>query len=700
MAALLTAAPVLRAQLNPPHLAYVYPAGGVRGTTFQVTVGGQFLNGAASAYLSGAGVHAAVIQLSRPMTQMQLRELREKLQELQKQPSDASVRQQILEIRRKLATFDRNISPVLAETVTLQVTVAPDAAAGRHDLRLATPQGLSNPLVFQIGRLPEFIEKQSDARTLVPGVNQEEVSAAESEMSVALPVTINGRIVPRAARSRQLRPGQPFTPGDADRYRFQARKGQEVVAAAVARELMPYLADAVPGWFQPALTLVDDKSEELAYADHDRFHPDPVLRCKIPRDGEYVLEIRDTLYRGREDFVYRIALTADAKPSRDRQGAVENREQPRLRVAREKEPNDSPKKAQKIKFPVVLDGRVDRPGDWDVFAFKGRAGDRVVAEVTARRLDSPLDSVLRLTDAKGRQVAFNDDREDKGSGLLTHHADSVTAAILPAGGTYYLHLGDVQNNGGSDYIYRLRVSPPLPDFELLVTPSAINTAGGMTVPATVYALRKDGFAGEIVLSLEDAPKGLTLSGGVVPAGQDQVRLTLTVTPPGPPRAEPLSFALVGRAQIRGREVERRAVPVDDMMQAFAYRHLVRAEELKLAVARRNVFRTPPRVASEQPVKIPAGGSVRIEVQPQSSPNNAMGQLSYELNEPPEGITLRQESGLVVACDAAKVKPGLKGNLIINVFGARPAAPASAPAARNLRPLPLGTLPAIRFEVVP
>ena len=97
-------------------------------------------------------------------------------------------------------------------------------------------------------------------------------------------------------------------PGGVDRYRFQARKGQRLVVAVSARELIPYLADAVPGWFQAAVAIYDSNGNELAYDDHYRFHPDPVLSCKIPKDGAYVLEIRDALYRGREDFVYRITI--------------------------------------------------------------------------------------------------------------------------------------------------------------------------------------------------------------------------------------------------------------------------------------------------------------------------------------------------------------------------------------------------------
>ena len=137
----------------------------------------------------------------------------------------------------------------------------------------------------------------------------------------------------------------------------------------------------------------------------------------------------------------------------------------------EREPNDEPTTAQPVTLPIIINGRIDPPGDCDVFRFEGRAGQKIVAEVNARRLDSPLDSVLRLTDANGRQLAYNDDYIDKGAGLLTHHADSLIAVTLPADGTYYLHLADVESKGGPEYAYRLRISEPRPDFALLVVPS-------------------------------------------------------------------------------------------------------------------------------------------------------------------------------------------------------------------------------------
>ena len=78
---------------------------------------------------------------------------------------------------------------------------------------------------------------------------------------------------------------------------------------------MPYLADTVPGWFQAAVALYDAKGNQVAFADHFRFNPDPVLSYTVPCDGAYLLEIRDALYRGREDFVYRV--TVGENPVRD-----------------------------------------------------------------------------------------------------------------------------------------------------------------------------------------------------------------------------------------------------------------------------------------------------------------------------------------------------------------------------------------------
>jgi hypothetical protein len=316
-------------------------------------------------------------------------------------------------------------------------------------------------------------------------------------------------------------------------------------------------------------------------------------------------------------------------------------------------------------------------------------------------LNSPVDSALRLTDASGAQLAFNDDFEDKGAGLETHHADSYLRAKLPVDGTYFLHLSDTQHQGGPDCAYRLRVSEPRPDFELRVVPSSINPRGSAVVPLTIYALRRDGFSNAIELVLKDAPEGSALGGARIPADQDQIRFTLTL--PARPASEPVAISLQGLAKINGAEVIRPTVPADDLMQAFAYRHLVAANELKIAPHIRPLGGVRARISSALPIRIPTSGTARVQLT--SVPAKFADNYQIELDEPPAGISLEgvvtNQLGVEVLlhCDGAKVKPGLEGNLILNVLqNANSTAAPKGPRAANQKRAPVGILPALPFRI--
>ncbi len=751
LALLLALATPILAQTTP-RAGYVYPAGGRAGSTFQVVVGGQFLEGVTNAFISGSGANATVIGFNKPMNQGKFNQLRDDMRVLQdrKQAALRDERRGVKNSTNVWTTADekkltdmrdqvlknppnRQATPAIAETATLRVTLATNAEPGVREIRLSTPTGLSNPLVFCVGQLPEtaepiaraenpeldrFLERLGRTVTNTP---------TRSEMRIHLPATVNGQIMP----------------GTVDNYRFTARKGQRLVVAASARALIPYLADAVPGWFQATLALRDAKGKELAYTDDFRFNPDPVLFYEIPRDGDYVVEIKDSIYRGREDFVYRLTMgevpfvtsifplggPAGEKTELELKGwnlpetklMVDDKDQPpgirtvRLRKGewtfnplpfavdtlpecREGAGNNEPKQAQRLTLPIIVNGRIELAGDVDVFQFDGKAGEEIVAEVCARRLNSPLDSQLKLTDAAGKQIATNDDCDDKGAGLTTHQADSYLRAKLPADGTYYLQITDAPHQGGPEYGYRLRLSPPQPDFALRVVPSSLSARAGSSVPITVYALRKDGFTNEITLALKEAPPGFSLSGGRVQAGQDQVKLT--VTAPWFAPDSPTEIHLEGRTQIEGREVTHAAVPAEDMMQAFFYRHLVPANEFRVAVTR-GFGRGGVKILSDTPVKIPAGGTAVVRI---DAPARAFAdQLKLELSDAPEGISLgkitpaKDGTELTLRADAEKAKPGAKGNLIVKAFANRPGAAGKAKAQGSK--FAVATLPAIPFEIV-
>lgn len=771
-----------------PRIGYVYPAGGRQGTTFRVVVGGQALRGVGDAHVTGTGVRVSVIKHFPPMRNLDAEEridlfarLRELLEERwaeaaktgeargglppglagakgpgrrkaeRKRPSDGDRRQEdgrlpehpllyelekksvreLLHILHELRNQQKGQrNPQMAESVLLEITIDRAAAPGDRELRLQTSLGLTNPVVFQVGAWREAREVELGdgplAGLLMP------------EPPLELPVLLNGQIMP----------------GDVDRFRFRGRKGQRLVIETSARRLVPYLADAVPGWFQATLTLRDSAGAELAFVDDYRFCPDPVLFWVVPEDGEYELEIRDSLYRGREDFVYRIALgerpfvtsifplgcrTGQKRfvavegwnvakdrlyldpPTEEEVGILQKPlqrgqalsnvvlyEVSPLHARTEAEPNDSLTQAQRVPLPQVIDGRIDRPGDMDLFRCKGRGGEEIVAEVTSRRLHSPVDSLLRLLDADGTVLAWNDDHEHTdgflhtAAGLLTHEADSYLRATLPRDGEYFIQITDAQSQGGEDHAYRLRIGPPQPDFELRVTPSSVTLRGEFAAPLRLYALRKDGFNGPIEVMLINAASGLVLSGSTIPAGRDSVRTTLS----GSGRVEgPISLRLEGRAWVAAREVRRAVVPAEDVMQAFLYRHLAPSQELVVVmVGGRRMGRQPMLSNSSNAVRIPLGGTARLRIPVPQGPR--LSDLKLELDQPPPGVTLRQvaasREGLSIelAADHSKARLGVTDNLIVKAFLEVERGNDRKGGGPQKQRVSLGVLPAIVCEIVP
>lgn len=524
-------------------------------------------------------------------------------------------KQKLIERLERIFAEDERDPAVRSQTelVFAEVTVAPDAKPGRREIRVITKRGVSNALPFYVGQVPEVARKPMKTMKL-PVLGKEHLAQRnrppeEEELRVTVPCSMNGQIAA----------------GEVNRYRFQASKGQRLVIAAQARQLVPYVPDGVPGWFQAVLKLYDANGKEVAYNDDFRFNPDPLIYYEVPANGEYVLTINEALFRGRESFVYRITIgelpfvtsifplgarvgepvtiemngwnlektkiapPKDTTPGRHMIAATNGKFASNyvpfaldtLPECLDQESNDAPAKAQKVTLPIIVNGRMDRPGDWDVFEVQGRAGETIVAEVNARRLGSPLDSFVKVTGPDGKVIALNDDHYDAGSGLNTDHADSYLMVKLPADGKYFVHIGDAPRRAGKEYAYRLRISQPQPDFELRLMPSRICIRSKASAAVTVFALRKDGFDGPIKLSFKELPPGLESAGATLPAKKEVVGLVVKTSLVA--MDKPVNLTVVGSAKIGDQEVVHAAVPAEDRMQAFLWRHLLPAETLPALV---------------------------------------------------------------------------------------------------------------------
>ncbi|MFO1489946.1 MAG: hypothetical protein U1F87_03285 [Kiritimatiellia bacterium] len=364
------------ASAEEPHIGYFFPAGARTGGATEIVVGGQFIEKATGLDISGGGIEAGVTGWFKELTNQEINSLRNRReaidQTIEKAQGEerAKLEKELAKIlntfkeqgwdetgRKRLKKFDarRQFNPQLREELGVRLQVAADAAPGPREIRVITPDGLSNPMVFQVGTDAELREVEPNDR----------------EPPADAPVLVSGAVFN----------GQ-IMPGDADRVRVPLQKGERVRFTAQARVLSPYLADAVPGWFQAVLALHDPAGRRAAYADDHLFDPDPVLSYQAPEAGDYVLEIRDAIHRGREVRPHPPrAANRPARPGRRARGrcrgeGAERRRGGGARTARRQKCGRSHRPARRLR--CLARGRRKR-------ATPGRRDPRPASRIAARR---------------------------------------------------------------------------------------------------------------------------------------------------------------------------------------------------------------------------------------------------------------------------------------------------------------------------
>ena len=102
---------------------------------------------------------------------------------------------------------DNGIRP---DSLSTSRTIRPWVAR-RNRIRVETPRGISNPLRFFVGRLPEF--QKPEPEIVVDARDPSEASYPPAPMTdITLPAVVNGQIIPRNPEMLWQRPGR-FTPG-------------------------------------------------------------------------------------------------------------------------------------------------------------------------------------------------------------------------------------------------------------------------------------------------------------------------------------------------------------------------------------------------------------------------------------------------------------------------------------------------------
>lgn len=149
----------------------------------------------------------------------------------------------------------------------------------------------------------------------------------------------------------------------------------------------------------------------------------------------------------------------------------------------EAEPNDAPDKATPLAFPASVGASIGQTGDLDHYKFTARAGQ----ELVFRLADTSLQSVMRLIDAQGNELANADDFPANGRDAYLGHRFETE-------GEYVLVIGDRNNNTSGYRLHAGEFPYVARRFPLGVEkgePKAIQVEGFNLGPAGAPAAPKD-----------------------------------------------------------------------------------------------------------------------------------------------------------------------------------------------------------------
>lgn len=499
-----------------PVFSYIFPAGGQRGTTVKLRVGGLFLHD--RSYFELVTDRIESLQDLKPIPRIWFEGPILPLPESQ-QSEDYPV--------------DRGAS----------IAVPKDAPRGPLKARLWTSQGAASGPAFVVGDLPEVVEEETEGDPI--------------PIAVTLPVTANGRIFPRE---------------DIDLWEFAAKKGESITAFAPTTAIRTPVA--------PWLEILDSAGKVLAEQSSGLGigrQEDAALRFTAPADGTYRVRIRDAKQGGGPAHVYRLTITngpvADVVfPLGGSRGSTVKLNvsgqaipKPTVEIAI---PADAPKlyplplpgtdalsfdvddlpehvgpTAADIAVPAALNGRVGQPGVPDQWRLILKKGTKYEFELLARSLGSRLCGGIVVRDPTGKELARGESPDPT--------TDPILAFVPPADGVYAIGVVErFRTRSGGDFRYRLKAriaTATKPGFRLNLASDVAGVPRGSTAKLKVMAERLGGFDGPIELAANGLPPGVTATKAVIAAKQSSTELALSADAAA--KVLPARVAIVGTSTV-------------------------------------------------------------------------------------------------------------------------------------------------------
>jgi hypothetical protein len=226
--------------------------------------------------------------------------------------------------------------------------------------------------------------------------------------------------------------------------------------------------------------------------------------------------------------------------------------------------NDTQEHAQKVPVPCEIAGRIEKKGDVDWYKFGVEKGQALTIEVFGERLGAPLDLYFQLISEKGTVITEQDDTPEPMTTYFSARTDDPPRFrfVAPTDATYYLKVSSraAFTDAGPRHRYVVRIGPDEPDFHVIAMPPSTTSPDSAVLGAfgsyafNVLVWRLGGFTGDITLSGEALPPGLSMRPQVISNGQKQAVMVVSADEAAPTFTG--AIKVIGRAVIDGQKVER------------------------------------------------------------------------------------------------------------------------------------------------
>ena len=541
--------------VTEPKLLSHFPLGGQQGTTFDLEVSGAALQGTHAVWFEGGEISASILGLEKLQAASEAKD---------KEPED---------YLGKAVKADHR--------AVLRVRVPKTASLGLHLFRLVTPRGLSNALGLQVVSDPIISETARPHQTAedsqylsVPSVvngklsekGQRDFYAFRVSEGEELHFAVRSDLGPSRTYQAQAgitlyqRSDSWFDPsrvvrlavkGPAlswepfQRYERTRSTGRFALFQRISHRFeAPGRYFLSVGTFTGAgdpnhgyqLRIVRRRSSEPRQALGKLAHPDP--GDWLERDSATLRQLgsfqrplepnRLALLQHRSGRVpFNGKLSAPTESASD-QGNSSNPSPvlaSRIEPVPEVEPNNSLDRPDTVKIPGLIEGRIQTPGDIDLFRFRAEAGQKLAFEIETPG-DSPphFNPWLKLLDGSGNELVSNIYMEYGGDGDdVNKTVERKTIFTIEQTGSYFLQIRELTSvQGGPRFRYRLLARPQIPhlgrvEISLGVTPSLstlidktdrINLEAGRAREMVVVCEKEEGFQGNVLLTVDNLPPGV------------------------------------------------------------------------------------------------------------------------------------------------------------------------------------------------